>query len=198
MRQGKGRIGTCPSSCSKIHTRYSSSISPLLAVVLPPIRDLLLRVLGLSQSDQGKQGNQHHGCDCCEQEVIYLPAAFNSSSVLPSCLRRRSSEARPVCRVFSPRMGHGLLAGPLDSVSLGLRHLSDYKQLVGNQLAVMALMSGCYSLVSGRTKVPRTARWSDGYPGMAMSVFGFISSIRRSLHRWPSRRFTRVDKTIRS
>ena len=125
----------------------------------------------------GVTGNQHHGCDCCEQEVIYLPAAFNSSPVLPSCLRRRSSEARPVCRAFSPRMGHGLLAGPLDSVSLGLRHLSDYKQLVGNQLAVMALMSGCYSLVSGRTKVPRTARWSDGYPGMAMSVFGFISSI---------------------
>jgi hypothetical protein len=22
MRQGKGRMGTCPSSCSKIHTRY--------------------------------------------------------------------------------------------------------------------------------------------------------------------------------
>ena len=74
-------------------------------------------------------------------------------------------------------MSHELLAEPLDSVSLGLRHLSDYKQLVGNQLVVKALISVCYSLVSGRKKVPRTARWSDGYPGMAMSVFGFVSSI---------------------
>ena len=78
---------------------------------------------------------------------------------------------------FSPRMGHGLLAGPLESVSSGLRHLSAHEKLVGNQVAVMVVMSGSYSLASGRTKVPRTARWSDGYPVMAMSVFGFVSSI---------------------
>ena len=37
-------------------------------------------------------------------------------------------------------------------------------------------VTSCYSLVSGRRKVPRTARWSDGYPVMAISVFGFVSS----------------------
>ena len=74
-------------------------------------------------------------------------------------------------------MGHGLLARPLESVLSGLRHLGVHEKLVGNQVAVMMVMSGSYSLASGRKKVPRTARWSDGYLVMAMSVFGFVSSI---------------------
>ena len=42
---------------------------------------------------------------------------------------------------------------------------------------VIVVTSGSYSPASGRTKVPRTARWSDGYAVMAISVFGFVSSI---------------------
>jgi len=42
---------------------------------------------------------------------------------------------------------------------------------------VIVVTSGSYSPASGRAKVPRTARWSDGYAVMAMSVFGFVSSI---------------------
>ena len=46
-----------------------------------------------------------------------MDETFNSVPDLLPCLRRRSSEERPLCLLFSPSIGHGLLEGSLKSVS---------------------------------------------------------------------------------
>ena len=54
-------------------------------------RAFFLALGGSHQMDYSRDlRHQRHGCDCCEQEVFHMPEAFNSSLVLPSCLRRRS------------------------------------------------------------------------------------------------------------
>ena len=106
--------------------------------------------------------------------VVFFPQFF---TYLGSVFAEEVLRSKACMRAFSPRMGHGLLEGLLKSVSAEQRHLGVHEQLVGNQVEVMVVISGFYSLTSGRTKVPRTARWSDGYPVMAMSVFVFVSSI---------------------
>ena len=38
-----------------------------------------------------EQHHQNYSCDCSVQEVFHFPSAFNSTPVLPPCLRRRSA-----------------------------------------------------------------------------------------------------------
>ena len=64
----------------------------------------------------------------------------------------------------------------VESFSRELHHLDIHEQSV-SAIPVIVVTSGSYSPAFGRTKVPRTARWSDGYAVMAISVFGFVSSI---------------------